>query len=209
MSLSYHGKGSMVLEPLQSMIQLALLSLCPIGTKLTIHDNILSLHYPTLIQPFTRWYHSDRKDDLYFLYAVLRRFIKWYDPSTNKKSPLPIEMYQLILSMSIEGLTQLLKTYHSSDSNTVIQVIQMYRHMLEHPTLSFQEESEEQGMEAVFETIRSLYDPILLQVIYHTLLFVRQETQLEHQQTMMDGLFLLMRKSHQNIQEWIRLHLSV
>ena len=64
MSLSYHGKGSMILEPLQSMIQLALLSLCPIGTKLTIHDNIVSLHYPTLIQPLARWYHSDRKDDL-------------------------------------------------------------------------------------------------------------------------------------------------
>lgn len=204
-----HGKTSVILEPLQSMIQLALLSLCPIGTKLTIHDNIVSLHYPTLIQPLARWYHSDRKDDLYFLYAVLRRFIKWYDPATNKKSPLPVEMYQLILSMSMEGLTQLLKTYHSSDCNTVIQVIHMYRHMLEHPSHTFQEESEEQGMEAVFETIRSLYDSTLLQVIYHTLLFVRKEPLAIHQQTMMDGLFLLMQKNHQDIKEWIHLHLSV
>jgi hypothetical protein len=109
----------------------------------------------------------------------------------------------------MEGLTQLLKTYHSSECNTVIQVIQMYRHMLEHPAHTFQEESEEQGMEAVFETIRSLYDPTLLQVIYHTLLFVRKEPTAIHQQTMMDGLFLLMQKSHQEIKEWINLHLSV
>jgi len=209
MSLSYHGKGSMILEPLQSMIQLALLSLCPVGTKLTIHDNIVSLHFPTLIQPFERWYHSDRKDDLYFLYAVLRRFIKWYDPTTNKKSPLPVEMYQLILSMSMEGLTQLLKTYHTSECNTVVQVIHMYRHMLEHPTLSYQEDSAEHGMESVFETIRSLYDPTLLQVIYHTLLCVRKEPLVVYQQTMMNGLALLMQKSHQEIKEWINLHLSV
>ena len=199
----------MILEPLQSMIQLALLSLCPVGTKLTIHDNIVSLHFPTLIQPFERWYHSDRKDDLYFLYAVLRRFIKWYDPTTNKKSPLPVEMYQLILSMSMEGLTQLLKTYHTSECNTVVQVIHMYRHMLEHPTLSYQEDSAEHGMESVFETIRSLYDPTLLQVIYHTLLCVRKEPLVVYQQTMMNGLALLMQKSHQEIKEWINLHLSV
>jgi len=191
------------------MIQLALLSLCPVGTKLTIHDNIVSLHFPTLIQPFERWYHSDRKDDLYFLYAVLRRFIKWYDPTTNKKSPLPVEMYQLILSMSMEGLTQLLKTYHTSECNTVVQVIHMYRHMLEHPTLSYQEDSAEHGMESVFETIRSLYDPTLLQVIYHTLLCVRKEPLVVYQQTMMNGLALLMQKSHQEIKEWINLHLSV
>ena len=31
----------MILEPLQSMIQLALLSICPVGTKLRIKENIL------------------------------------------------------------------------------------------------------------------------------------------------------------------------
>jgi hypothetical protein len=64
-------------------------------------------------------------------------------------------------------------------------------------------------MEAVFETIRSLYDSTLLQVIYHTLVFVRNEPLAIHQQTMMDGLFLLMQKNHQDIKEWIHLHLSV
>jgi hypothetical protein len=38
---------------------------------------------------------------------------------------------------------------------------------------------------------------------------VRKEPTAIHQQTMMDGLFLLMQKSHQDIKEWINLHLSV
>ena len=36
----------MILEPLQAIIQLALLSYCPIGSKLSISDNILCIQSP-------------------------------------------------------------------------------------------------------------------------------------------------------------------
>ena len=58
-------KIDMILEPLQAMIQLALLSICPIGTKLRIQENILYLQTPTITQSISRWYNSDKKDDLY------------------------------------------------------------------------------------------------------------------------------------------------
>ena len=41
---SSKDKTDMVLEPLQAIVQLAILSLCPIGTKLTIQENILYLN---------------------------------------------------------------------------------------------------------------------------------------------------------------------
>ena len=44
-------KIDMILEPLQSMIQLAILSVKPIGTKLAIHENILYIQEPSIIQP--------------------------------------------------------------------------------------------------------------------------------------------------------------
>jgi hypothetical protein len=77
-------KLDMILEPLQSMIQLALLGISPTGTKLAIHENILYLQTPSIIQPFSRWYNSDKKDDLYFLFQVIKRFIKWYNPTISK-----------------------------------------------------------------------------------------------------------------------------
>ena len=89
-------KINMVLEPLQAMIQLALLSLSPIGTKLTIQENILYLQSPNIIQPVSRWYNSDKKDDLYFLFQVIKRFIKWYNPIINKDSLMNEELYKLI-----------------------------------------------------------------------------------------------------------------
>lgn len=78
-------KLDMILEPLQAMIQLSLLSVSPIGTKLTIQENILYLQHPSFIQPFSRWYNADKKDDLYYLFQVIRRFIKWYNPNNSRR----------------------------------------------------------------------------------------------------------------------------
>ena len=74
----------MILEPLQVMLQLALLSHCPIGTKVSVSDNILQIQKPTLLQGVWRWYNSDGKDDLYYLFHAIRRYYKWYKSDGNR-----------------------------------------------------------------------------------------------------------------------------
>jgi len=209
-------KMDMILEPLQSMIQLALLSVFPTGTKLHIQENILYLQSPTLTQPISRWCHSDKKDDLYFLYAVIKRFIKWYNPAVNKKSPLSAELYQLITSMGIEGLNQLYKTYSSSDSNTVIHVIQMYKNLLEYNNdkIMMDEylvdvEKNKINIDEVFEVIITIYDTNIVPIIYHTLLLIKNESDISHQTTITTGLTLLLQKYHHTIKEWIKMNLVV
>lgn len=204
----------MILEPLQAMIQLALLSTCPIGTKLQIQENILYVQPPTLIQPVSRWYHSDRKDDLYFLYSVIKRFIKWYHPVNNKKSPLTQEMYQLISAMSVDGLHQLFKTYSSAEANTVIHVIQMYKNLLEYNNDKIMTEEYLLDMEKnkinideVFENIIQIYEPTILQVVYYSLQVIRAEQNAMALQNMVDGLNLMLNKMNQQIRDWIRLNM--
>jgi len=203
-----------ILEPLQAMIQLAMLGICPLGTKLQIQENVLYVQRPTLLQPLSRWYHSDKKDDLYFLYSVIKRFIKWYNPSSNKKSPLTVEMYQLITVMSIEGLNQLFKTYSSCDANTVIHVIQMYKNLLEYNNDKIlvdeyivDVDKNRVNIDEVFERIVSVYDTNVLQVIYHTLVLIQQENNPNHQIYNMEGLNLIVHKVNQSIKEWIKLNL--
>jgi hypothetical protein len=204
----------MILEPLQAMVQLALLSICPVGTKLQIQENILYLQSPTLLQPVARWYHSDKKDDLYFLYSVIKRFIKWYNPNSNKKSPVSAELYQLMTSMSIEGLNVLFKTYSTSESNTVIHVIQMYKNLLEYNNDKIMTEEYLVDMEKnkinideVFENIIHVYDSTTLQVIYHTLILIRQEQDLLIQQQVINGLSLILTKVNRSIRDWIKLNM--
>lgn len=209
-------KIDMILEPLQSMIQLALLGVCPLGTKLQIHENILLIQSPTLTQPFSRWYHSDKKDDLYFLYSVIKRFIKWYNPAINSNSPVNESLYQLITTMSIEGLNNLFKTYSSSDSNTVIHVIHMYKNLLEYNTDKIlteeyivDTERNKINMDEVFEHIVSIYEPTLLSVIQHTLELIQNETEYCHQTHIIEGLHLILHKTHSKIKEWVKVNLTL
>jgi hypothetical protein len=155
----YKDKLDMILEPLQSMIQLAILSVKPIGTKLAIHENILYIQEPSIIQPINRWYNSDKKDDLYFLFQVIKRFIKWYNPENNNKI-LSTKLYNLICSMSLLGLDNLIKTYNNTDNNSIIQVLHLYKNLLEVPNIKELEKhtNEKINIDEVFENIISLYE---------------------------------------------------
>jgi hypothetical protein len=155
----YKDKLDMILEPLQSMIQLAILSVKPIGTKLAIHENILYIQEPSIIQPINRWYNSDKKDDLYFLFQVIKRFIKWYNPENNNKI-LSSKLYNLICSMSLLGLDNLVKTYNNTDNNSIIQVLHLYKNLLEVPNIKELEKhtNEKINIDEVFENIISLYE---------------------------------------------------
>jgi hypothetical protein len=204
----------MILEPLQSMIQLALLSICPVGTKLRIKENILYIQVPNMAQPLVRWYNADKKDDLYFLYAVIKRFITWYNSELNAKSIMSQELYHLIITMSIEGLSNLFKTYTASDSNTVIHVIQMYKNLLEYNNDKIMIEDyivdgdkNKVNIDEVFEKIITIYDKNILQVIYYSLLQAQAETDFVHKNNMIDGLNMMLNKYNQIIKEWIQLNL--
>ena len=204
----------MILEPLQAMIQLALLSICPIGTKLRIQENILYLQTPTFTQPISRWYNSDKKDDLYFLYSVVKRYIKWYNPAVNKKSPLSADLYQLITKMAKEGFDNLFKTYSSSDSNTVIHVIQMYKNLLEYNNDKIlvdeyivDVEKNKVNIDEVFERIIDIYDPHILQITQHTLLMMQEENDPSNQGHHLDGLNQMFMKYNKAIKEWIKVNL--
>ena len=52
---SQREKMDMVLEPMQVMIQLALLSYSPIGSKISVSNNILTIQKPSYVQGVTRW----------------------------------------------------------------------------------------------------------------------------------------------------------
>jgi len=207
-------KIDMILEPLQAMIQLALLSICPIGTKLRIQENILYLQTPTITQSISRWYNSDKKDDLYFLYSVVKRYMKWYNPAINKKSPLSADLYQLITKMAKEGFDNLFKTYSSSDSNTVIHVIQMYKNLLEYNNDKIlvdeyivDVEKNKVNIDEVFERIIDIYDPHILQITQHTLLMMQEENDPSNQGHHLDGLNQMFMKYNKAIKEWIKINL--
>lgn len=119
-------KLDFVLEPLQAMIQLCLLSFCPVGTKLTINDNLLYIQTPSVSQGIIRYLNDDTKDDLYFLLNVFRRFLIYYDFLKESNS----DLYKLLIHYSQKGLDKLIQTYSDVDKVSLLHSLKMYKLIL-------------------------------------------------------------------------------
>jgi hypothetical protein len=100
-----------ILEPLQAILQLSLLSFCPIGTKLHIDNNLLKIQMPNYSQGFLRWYLKDSKDDLFYLFYVCKRFPKYYGHLKN------IRVYKDDINITLSRLTEDNNTSNSNNSN--------------------------------------------------------------------------------------------
>lgn len=203
-------KINMILEPLQSMCQLAILGTKPVGSKLTIYNNILSIQEPSVIQPVSRWYNSDKKDDIYFLFQVIKRFIKWYNPE-NKIKIINKKLYELIIKMAQIGLDKLIQTYTGTDNNSIVQVIHMYKNILENVNIKDFEKSpnEKVNIDEVFEKIIEIYDEKILSIMENILKFVEQEENPEYISSYTGGFNQIMSKTNEQIQNWIKLNLQI
>ena len=119
-----------ILEPLQSIIQIALLCYFPIGSKLTIQNNILHIQAPSYTQSVTRWYNNDTQEDLFYLFNIFCRFKKFYIDVKVEHAKL----FELLIHLAKGGINNLIRTYNQTDKTHVLHTLQMYKNMLDGTT---------------------------------------------------------------------------
>lgn len=122
----------MILEPLQAILQLALLSFCPKGTKITINQNLLQLQMPYYTQGILRWYQNDNKDDLFYLFYVCKRFSRFYNHLKNIRVK-NYNLYDMLIECAKEGLNNLIQTYSNSEKISLLHTLELYKLLLSHP----------------------------------------------------------------------------
>jgi hypothetical protein len=122
-----------ILEPLQAILQIALLSFYPVGTKLTIQHNILTLQPPAYSQSMLRWYNNDTKEDLYFLFNVFHRFKKFYAHCKHDDGTGSVQhrLHVLLNELAKTGINKLIRTYGQTDKPHILQTLTMYKYILE------------------------------------------------------------------------------
>ena len=201
---SQREKMDMVLEPMQVMIQLALLSHSQIGSKISVCNNILSIQKPALTQGVIRWWNGDNKDDLYYLFHAIRRYYKWYKSQNN-----PI--YNFILEAAIKGIDKLIQTYKHTDKCSIQHTLSLYKNVLDLEVEQlFKDETEHTvNMDNVFKAITELYDKKLLLVVYNILRLIEEEEDQTHKEKMADSLINLLHPLNDKIHIWIQENLAV
>ena len=138
-----------ILEPLQAILQIAYLSFTPIGTKLTIHNNILYIQPPNYSQSIVRWYNNDTQEDLFYLFNIFYRFKKFYyflssgiggndvasvatkDYEHSSAKIVNKKLYELLIELAKNGIGNLIRTYGQTEKIHILHTLQMYKNILE------------------------------------------------------------------------------
>ena len=205
LSQNIKEKVDMILEPFQVMVELSLVAHCPVGTKVSVSDNLLHIQQPHWTQGVIRWYQNDNKDDLYYLFHAVRRYYMWYK---NKKDN---KIFKEILRSAIKGLDKLIETYKKSDRQSILHTLSLYKNLLEldNNELFKDEKKETVSMDQVFKNIVHIYNDNILRIVYNVLVLLEKENNQEHKQNYIDGLRLVLNPINNEIRNWIQENLSV
>lgn len=199
-------QSDMILEPLQVLITLAILGFCPVGTKISISQNTLYLHKPTLVQGLLRWWEGDSKDDLYYLFHAIRRFYKWYKNTDN-------EIYNYILGLAKNGIKNLIKTYQKSDKKSILHTLSLYGNILDLDTPDLfktsDDDQESITIDKVFANVKDLYDQKILVIVFSTLKLITESSNVNDINKYIDGLNLILKPTNDKIRSWIQQNLTL
>ena len=200
-----------ILEPLQAVTQLALLSFCPKGSKLTISNNLLSIQDPSWVQGLWRSYNNDTKEDLFFLFNSIVRFNRFY--SYLKTEPDEYcDLFELLVQLGKRGIDKLLQTYATTEQPALLHTLQLYRILLDKP-LPFTEAEEVEvnknhgtnTIDDIFLQIRDLYTSSELILLYQSLLLLEKNP--ERYDVYIKGINTMLSPVHGQIQKWISDHI--
>jgi 3D (Asp-Asp-Asp) domain-containing protein len=182
-----------ILEPLQAVSQLAYLKACPLGTKLSIENNLLFIQIPHWHQGLTRAWNKDKREDILLLFNAVQRFNKIYvapDPTGRRKSnedDAYMETYrkliELVTKMAVNGLDNLTNTYSRVDNTSIVQTLVMYKNILNHPDkfTSLEEviegdgRQDSQNIEEVFARIKNCWNEHELAALYNGLSLIDKD----------------------------------
>ena len=190
-----------ILEPLQAITQLALLSFCQKGSKLSIANNLLVIQQPGWGQGIWRSYNHDGKEDLFFLFNAIVRFNHFY-AFLQKEPDDYCDLFDLLILLSKRGIDKLLQTYANVDQPALLHTLQLYRTLLDKPTLFHEPEGTGASkIDNVFIGIRDLYVSHEYIILYQTLLLLEKNP--DKSETYIQGLTILLSPVYEKIQKWI------
>jgi len=192
-------RQDMILEPLQVMIQLSLLSNCEIGTKVSVSDNLLHIQRPSVVQGALRWWKGDNKDDLYYLFHAIRRYYLWYKSKDTV-------IFNYILLSAINGLEKLIETYKLVKNTAITHTLSLYTNILKLENQELFESPNENAinMDKVFENIINLYDKKELMVVFNILKKMEETTNNIYKDYYITALLSFLEPTHLEIRKWIQ-----
>lgn len=205
-----------ILEPFQAITQLAMLSFCPPGSKLSISENVLHIQTPIWSQSIERHYNADKRDDLFYLFKMISRFNRFYSYFKTESGNLP-QLFVLLTELSKTGIDVLIQTYSNSGNETLLHTLKMYRTMLDRPDLLdtsvdgstatnsekdlHRQMPEKENIDDIFINISRVYKREHFDAVYNILLLAKESH--KNHDAYISALHHLFSPTHVIIKKWI------
>lgn len=196
-------RHNMILEPLQMMFQIALISYCPKGTKLSINDNIVIINEIGITQGIIRWISNDNKQDLLHLYNAFIRFNKFYKTLENKNN----KFFKLLKERVDIGLNNLIETYKDSDNINIVQSLVMFKDINSHKITDLTDTDKDVNIDTVFSKIHNLYSDYWINILYNTLVLLDKDP--SNFNSYITGINYMLTPKNNDIKKWIRSNIII
>ena len=185
---------AMILEPLQTMTQLAFLGFLPVGTKLSVSSNILVLQAPGWNQGVVRNYNLDGRDDIVYLFSAIARFRMHYKEWNQ-------ELYDELCGRAALGIDRLIQTYSASMADVhLLQQLRLYKALIK-DSVSEKADVCDEGNIAMFTALRDLYTANHVSAIRAILSIA--EAAPERAGVVLEGLNLVLEPLHGDIRRTV------
>jgi hypothetical protein len=112
---------NIIIDPMSCLIKLSILKYYPIGTKISIGDNMITILDPGLLQGTFRFIKGDGREDLHNLYVPLIKSIEWFWNKDDNE-------IKNLFDFAINGL-EILKSSYPINS-TICHTLDLYIHHL-------------------------------------------------------------------------------
>ena len=166
----FKQKKNMVLDPLTSVIRLAIFSFKDDGSKISISNNKISYCEPNVWQGTLRLAFGDNREDLHNLYNPIIRATEWYSCED--------ESIKTLFELSIKGIEVLRKTY--SKNSTIYHTLKLYLDIIQYKidTNKFKcnnKNEEETDVSKIYSLLKNLWSKRELSIISNLLVELKEK----------------------------------
>jgi hypothetical protein len=108
---------NIIIDPISCLVKLSLLKFYPVGCKIHIADNMITILEPNLTQGAYRFIKGDNREDLHNLYVPIIKSIEWFWDESNKE-------IKHLFEYAINGLENLKSSYPAN--STITHTLDLY-----------------------------------------------------------------------------------
>lgn len=121
--VSKENNRSQILEPLSTVLKLAMISFKEKGTKIAVFNNKLYLQEPSMLQGTIRRAWGNNREEIHYLLKPIMRCIELFPPESSDE-------LKFIYKQSVDGLRKLKLSYNNG-SSTVCYTLDLYISIIE------------------------------------------------------------------------------